>query len=88
MRQMITSLTKKLDTVSAQASSLQTLIDSKERELARMRSIHSIRLGQAKAGGWDPTQKTKKRDKSVQTVVKMEGEEREMETQGFVYEID
>jgi hypothetical protein len=54
-----------------------------------MRSIHSIRLGQAKAGGWDPTQKVRKREKSVQTVIGSVGEQyQEAETYGFVQDID
>ncbi len=54
-----------------------------------MRSIHAIRLGQAQAGGWDPRQKVRRREKSTQTVGVGRGEERkDEETYGFVYEMD
>jgi fatty acid-binding protein DegV len=65
------------------------VVTQKDRELARMRSIHAIRLGQAKAGGWDPTQKVRKREKSVQTVIgSVADQNQERETYGFVQDID
>lgn len=54
-----------------------------------MRSIHAIRLGQAKAGGWDPTMKTRKREKSVQTSIsQMQEEYKESETYTYLQEVD
>jgi hypothetical protein len=54
-----------------------------------MRSIHSIRLGQAKAGGWDPTLKTRKRDKGIQTTLSSLNEEyKQSETYTYLHGVD
>ena len=54
-----------------------------------MRSIHQIRLGQAKAGGWDPVSKVKTKERGVQTVVSNRVDnQREYETYSYLYDKD
>ena len=57
--------------------------------MQRMRSIHSIRLGQAKAGGWDTSAaRSKKKDRSVQTALNMMDNHKEYETFSYLYDKD
>ena len=72
---------------------LESSIETKDKELSRLRNIHQIRLNQTKgttstSANWVPNKTKKKSDKGVQTVINGSNNQVEYETFSYLYDKD